>query len=342
MKIALRRGQIGRSKGIDVTVKSAVGWATAFAPTWEMVTGHKSGIMGDIEYSGLYAAILDAAGKQAFDRLRQVGTDNGDKLTLLCYCPDGVFCHAHLLVEYAVKHYPDWFQDARRTSRSSGRREGKMRYLLAMDLETTGLRSGYHEITQIAAILMDKGLNELGSFETLVKIDHHERGLENGFNVFEYTGIRLEDLRTAPSPKDALRSLEMFVRGKIGAFDLKQVVMFGQNPTFDKGFLEAAYEQQGWKYPFDFHVLALESMYAHQYLLRTGELPSDIGLKDICKAAGVENRRKHNAASDIRATVDSLHQLCPPRAKMAKVEDVVTKTEAPVKSVPRRRGAKHQ
>lgn len=347
MKVALRRGQIGHSKGLDVTVKSSAGWTTSLAPTWEMVTGHKGGTMGDIEYSRLYTAILDAAGEQAFEKLKQAGIDNGGRLALLCYCPDGVFCHTHLLVDYAVKRYPDWFADARRSGRSSSvRREGKMRYLLAIDLETTGLRPGYHEITQIAAILMDKGLNELGSFETLVKIDHHERGLENNFNVFEYTGIRLEDLKTAPPSKDALRALEMFVRGKIGAFDLKQVIMFGQNPTFDKGFLEAAYEQQGWKYPFDFHVMALESMYAHQHLLRTGELPSDIGLKDICKAAGVENKQKHNAASDIRATVDSLHQLCPPRAKKtAKADDEeihAAPTDAPVKGVPRRRGTKRQ
>lgn len=192
-----------------------------------------------------------------------------------------------------------------------------MRYLLAIDLETTGLRPGYHEITQIGALMLDKGLNELGSFETLVRIEHPGRGLENSFNVFEYTGLKLEDIQKGLPLRDALRSLETFARSRIGGTDLKQVIMFGQNPAFDQGFLEEGFERQGWKWPFDFHMVALESMFIHHHLLRTGELPADIGLKDICKAAGVENRQKHNAMSDIRATVDALHKLCPKAAPKA-------------------------
>jgi DNA polymerase III epsilon subunit-like protein len=338
MLVVLKRGQIGRTKGIDITAKSSAGWATVFAPTWEMVSGHKDQTMGDIEYAGLYTTILDVAGEESFKRLWQTGLDNGNRLTLLCYCPRGVFCHTHLLIDYAVRRYPQLFQDGR-TRQTTVRTGDRMRYLLAIDLETTGLKPGFNEITQIAAILMDKSLNELGSFDTLVSIIFPERGLENNFNVFEYTGIRLDDLAKAPPLKDALRALETFTRSKVAGFDLKNIILFGQNPAFDKGFLEAAYEQQGWKYPFDFHVLALESMYAHQHILRTGEVPSDIGLKDICKAAGVENRQKHNAMSDIRATVDSLHRLCPTHGK-ADAEASGDAAGQPAKGVPRRRNAK--
>jgi DNA polymerase III epsilon subunit-like protein len=237
-----------------------------------------------------------------------------------------------------------------------------MKHLLAVDLETTGLRPDFHEITQIAAILMDKNLNELGSFETLVRIEHPERGVEGNFNVFEYTGINPEDLRHAPLLKDTLRSLETFVRSKTADMELKKVIMFGQNPTFDKGFLEAAFMRQGWKFPFDFHVLALESMFVYHHLLKTGELPNDIGLKDICKVAGVENKQKHNAMSDIRATVDALHKLCPrksltrkSKAPMSEADREVYEVgiaeaalgeqspldfDEPVKPVPRRRNVR--
>jgi DNA polymerase III epsilon subunit-like protein len=310
MKIILKRGQIGKAHGIDVTVKSATGWACVFTPTWEMVSGHKGGTMGDIEYSELYTEILVLAGEKAFQKLWQAGKENGGKLTVQCYCPSGKFCHTHLLIGYAVKHYPQWFSDGRHTQRQTKAKGGKMKYMLAVDLETTGLKSNFHEITQIAAILMDKSLNELGTFETLVHIDFPERGIDRSFNVFEYTGIKVEDLQKAPLLKEALRALETFVRSKINDMELKKVILFGQNPTFDKGFLEQAYISQGWTYPFDFHVFALESMYAYHHLLKTGELPGDIGLKDICKVAGIENKQKHNAMSDIRATVDSLHKLC--------------------------------
>lgn len=352
MTVALKRGQIGKVRGdrlLDVTVKSATGWAAAFAPTWEMVSGHKDGTMGDAEYRERYEAILDASG-DAFDRLRQLGAEGPVKL--LCYCPDGRFCHTHLMIDYAIKKHPQWFSDGRvRQTTSKKRIGGRMKYLLAVDLETTGLKPGYHEITQIAGIMLNKSLDELGSFETFVRIDCPERGLENDFNVFEYTGIKVEDLKKAPLLRDALRSLETFVRSKIGSTDLRQVIVFGQNPAFDKGFLEEGFERQGWKFPFDFHVLALESMFIHHHLLRTGELPADIGLKDICKVAGVENRQKHNAMSDIRATVDSLHKLCPAKQpKAAKLAAGLTDDlrdaldfdagEPPAKPVPRRRNVR--
>jgi DNA polymerase III epsilon subunit-like protein len=181
-------------------------------------------------------------------------------------------------------------------------------YILAVDLETTGLDPDYHEITQIGAILLDEHLKELGEFETLVKIDYPERGLEGGFDVFKYTGINPKDLQGATPLKEAIRNLETFVRFQVG-FNMKKVVVFGQNPRFDIGFIEAAYKQFVWKYPFDFHGLGLESMYVYHQLKKTGEVPADITLKGICKKAGVTNLRAHNAIADIRATVDALRSL---------------------------------
>ena len=338
MTVLLKRGQIGRARGgllLDVTAKSSVGWASVFAPTWEMVAAHKSGVMGDAEYGSLYENVLVAAGEDAFRRLWEFGADGA--IRLLCYCPDGRFCHTHLMIAHAVSNYPQWFTDGRAARRMPGT-GGNMRHLLAIDLETTGLRPGYHEITQIAAIMLDNGLVELATFETLVRIEHPERGLEGGFDVFAHTGLRLEDIQNGLPLREALRALETFVRAAIGGTDLKQVVMFGQNPMFDKGFLDAAFEQQGWGWPFDFHVLALESMFAHHHLLRTGELPGGIGLNNICKASNVENVRKHNAASDIRATVDALHVLCPSKVGRAKAESAAV--VEPVRPIPRRRNAK--
>ena len=336
--IALKRGQIGKAKGrncLDVTVKSAAGWATAFAPTWEMVAKYKSGTITDSEYVQLYETILNSA-NEVFIKLRQFGLDN-KSIKFLCYCPSGTFCHTNILIDFATKHYPDWFTDGRN---KPTRGKEMIKYLLGVDLETTGLKAGYNEITQIGAILLDKGLNELGSFETFVRIDYPERGLEGGFNVFEYTGINPESLKTAPLLKDALRALEVFVRSKINDLDLSKVIVFGQNPTFDVGFLRAAFDKLEWKYPFDFRVIALESMYVYHHLLRTGELPEDIALRDICKVAGVENKKAHSALADIRATVDVLHKLCTPIVPKAKKVKTDEATEESPKPTPRRRTIK--
>jgi len=184
-----------------------------------------------------------------------------------------------------------------------------MKYMLAVDLETTGLNPRHHEITQIGAILLDRELKELGEFETLVKIDYPERGLEGGFDVFKYTGITQDSLKDAPTLKKSLRAMEVFVRSKIGGFSLESVAVFGQNPRFDVGFLEEAYRSLGWKFPFDFHVIGLESAYVFYSLKKNGTLPVGLRLKDICKKAGIKNAQEHNAIADIRATVDSLRAL---------------------------------
>ena len=73
--------------------------------------------------------------------------------------------------------------------------------------------------------------------------------------------------------------------------------------------MEKAYESLGWKFPYDFHPIGLESMYTFYMLVKNGQLPPNIRLKDICKKAGVSNLQEHNAIADIRATVDALRAL---------------------------------
>ena len=304
-KITLRRAQISKSKnGVDVTVKSAtIDWARKLAPTWEMVSQHKSGNLSNFEYIKLYNKILKKADEEGV--FEELYNSSNSSQTLLCYCPGGKFCHTHLIIDYAIKKYSDKFKDGRRSRIEKGT---EMKYLLAIDLETTGLKASYHEITQIGAILLNKELEELGQFETLVSIDYPERGMENGFNVFQYTHINSDDLKKAPKLKQSLRSLELFVRGKAG-FNLDSIAIFGQNPRFDVTFIEKAYDSLGWKFPYDFHPIGLESMYTFYTLQKTGKLPNQILLKTICKKAGVENVQEHNALADIRATVDAMKAL---------------------------------
>ncbi len=299
----LKRAQIGKAKnGIDITIKSATGWARELAPTWEMVSGHKFGTMSDREYINLYNKILEEADKNGiFDKLYE-----SEESTLLCYCPSGKFCHTHLVIDYVIKNHPNKFADGRRKKKEKGT---FMKYMLAVDLETTGLKPGYHEITQIGAILLNKKLEEVGEYETLVSIDYPERGIENNFNVFEYTHIKQADLKAAPKVKQALRQLELFIRSRTNGFKLSSISIFGQNPRFDVIFMEKAYESIGWKFPYDFHPIGLESMYTFYMLQKTGELPGNIRLKDICKKAGVQNTQEHNAIADIRATVDAMRAL---------------------------------
>lgn len=87
---------------LDVTVKSGVGVGRLFAPTWQMVNGVKSGEMPVASYAARYrdvylAARASGAARRLFDLTRGC-----DELILLCFCPDGRFCHTLLLREYLL------------------------------------------------------------------------------------------------------------------------------------------------------------------------------------------------------------------------------------------------
>jgi hypothetical protein len=44
-------------KGVDVTVKSAEGFARSFAPSWSMVMGYKNGTLTEAQYTEQYMKI---------------------------------------------------------------------------------------------------------------------------------------------------------------------------------------------------------------------------------------------------------------------------------------------
>ena len=112
-KVKLTRGQIGRfTQGLDITVKSASGWARDFVPTWDMVMGHKAGRISDAQYTEEYTRILSQS-HAAVQELRALGLKQEGQVRLLCFCRDGAFCHTHLLIDWLVANYPDAFEDGR-------------------------------------------------------------------------------------------------------------------------------------------------------------------------------------------------------------------------------------
>ena len=112
--VKLTRAQIRPGvKGVDVTVKSAKGFARSFVPTWSMVMGYKNGTLTEAQYTEQYMKILDAVSVEAW-RWLYAQAVNGE-VVLLCYCRDvdaqgqRVFCHTHLIIQFATEKYPKAF-----------------------------------------------------------------------------------------------------------------------------------------------------------------------------------------------------------------------------------------
>ena len=120
MKVKLTRAQMSTGYGLDTTVKSALDYGRAFAPTWDMVMSYKRGVLSEEHYIDQYVAILDRipdprADKSLGNPWRQLwaaGQQTGG-MTLLCYCHDGHYCHTHTLIDYATTRWPEAFEDGR-------------------------------------------------------------------------------------------------------------------------------------------------------------------------------------------------------------------------------------
>ena len=81
---------------VDTTVKGKTPQGKIFAPTWDMVLGHKDGSWSDEQYTAAYRKRMIAswlAHREEWEAfLRQE-----EPVAIACYCTPGKFCHRHLL-----------------------------------------------------------------------------------------------------------------------------------------------------------------------------------------------------------------------------------------------------
>ncbi|HEU5243963.1 MAG TPA: exonuclease domain-containing protein [Gaiellaceae bacterium] len=99
---------------------------------------------------------------------------------------------------------------------------------VVVDLETTGLRPGQSGICEIGAVRL-RGFEVEAEFETLV-----DPGLPIGAGASAVTGLRNEQLRGAPRPREAVRSFLAFAGDG---------VLVAHNARFDLAFLDRETER---------------------------------------------------------------------------------------------------
>lgn len=117
-RIQLRRAQISYAgpDRLDITVRSATGFARKLAPTWAMVIQHKDRELSDANYTSAYLERIEPPEKPwtfPFSDLWQFGTSHDDRITFVCFCKDGSFCHTNILIEYLCETFPNFFEDRR-------------------------------------------------------------------------------------------------------------------------------------------------------------------------------------------------------------------------------------
>ncbi len=164
-----------------------------------------------------------------------------------------------------------------------------------MDCEFGGLDPELHDITEIAVILTDYRLAELGVREWKIRA-RADRISPEAAQISGYDAAAWAD---APPLRRVLTELsEMLPKGKT-------IVPAGQNVRMDVQFIERAYKSCGMPYPFDYHVIDLATLF-YAWSLVAGETVPALSLRQAATVAGlVDGAVPHRALADARLTLET-------------------------------------
>ena len=182
--------------------------------------------------------------------------------------------------------------------------------IASIDVETTGLISGHHEIVQIAVVPLDKDLRPAGnSFYTQVRPDFPER---MDARSFEISGLTLAELMEAPS-QDRARDLFTEWVDSLGMPTGKKIIPMAHNWTFEYGFLRAWLGVHGLDHFFHFHprdAMILALAIKDKLGMQGFPIPFDsVSLTNLCKVYGITNDKPHDALADAIAEAELYRTL---------------------------------
>ncbi len=132
-------------------------------------------------------------------------------------------------------------------------------WLLAfVDVETTGLIPGHHEMIDIGIVMTDLSGNELGELFIRIQPEYPERTDDGARAVNAFDADRWRELQ-ALSKHQAIEKILTF-RNEIA--DDKNVLMVAFNSHFDTAFLDHLFRSQdrSWRELYHYFVLDLPSM----------------------------------------------------------------------------------
>lgn len=164
------------------------------------------------------------------------------------------------------------------------------RFLIFLDLETTGLSPQKHEILEIGALKINPNppFNIVEELEIKVKPTNIKLADKSALKIVGYTD---DGWQQSLNVKEALERLDQFAQGG---------VLVGYNVNFDWAFLDKAYFSLGRFDPFYYHRLDVMPM---AYLKLFGKKSlKRFSLGEICKYFKIKRVHEHDALDDAKAT----------------------------------------
>jgi len=174
-------------------------------------------------------------------------------------------------------------------------------YYCFIDLETTGSDYANDYPIQIGAILVEiKSLKVLKRFSSLINIP---KGIIISEKAKEIHGLKKEDLKNAPKPKNVLK--DFF--NKFGT----DYAFAGWNVCFDVSFFRKICIENGFNNQYkeiNFHHLDVQSI--AKYLKIKGNIEGEISLSNLCKIYNLKRLKNHDALEDAKLSFKVLRRLC--------------------------------
>lgn len=165
----------------------------------------------------------------------------------------------------------------------------------AVDVETTGLVPGVHEVVQMAIVILDKDFNLTGDrFFSNIRVQRPEVADPAALEV---NGIDLSVLeKTAPTLLEMKRSLFSW---KNELFEGEKLYAIFHNAIFDIPFLKLALQNL---YDEVFHYQYRDSCVLARAMIDAGLLNSkSASLGKLTEVLGLTNDRPHHALEDSKA-----------------------------------------
>jgi oligoribonuclease (3'-5' exoribonuclease) len=164
-----------------------------------------------------------------------------------------------------------------------------------LDCEFGGLDPELHDITEVAVIVTDYRLAEIGVGEWKVAA-RTDRITDEAAAI---SGYDPEAWRDAVPLRQALTEIAALLPTG------KTAVPAGQNVRMDVQFLERGYKNCGIAYPFDYHVIDLATLF-YSWSLVSGERVAALSLRQAASTAGlIEGSVPHRAMADARLTLET-------------------------------------
>jgi DNA polymerase-3 subunit epsilon len=168
--------------------------------------------------------------------------------------------------------------------------EGLPRFAV-VDVETSGLRPRRHHLLQIGVVTVEADGNVVDRWSTLVRLRHWWQRV----GPRHVHGITRRDLKTAPTPAEALTELARRLDGNVFA---------AHNADFDAEFIERAARRAQVPLRIEQRICTLDlSRRLDPERLLTH------GLADLCARYGVDLDNHHDALADATATAAVLPHL---------------------------------